>query len=91
MAVFFGVVDTANGVAARVGPGEWMFPNVDLSVHMFREPVAGWVGLDAKATFGYTGLGVTTTTLYDVHGRGGRAEQSLTVRPVPRPASDTSR
>ena len=35
------LADTANGIAVRVSPDEWMFPNVDLSVHLFREPVRG--------------------------------------------------
>ena len=81
VAAFLALADTANGIAARVGPAQWMFPNVDLTVHLFREPVAGWVGFDTIATFGRTGLGVTSTTLYDIRGPVGRAEQSLTVRP----------
>ena len=35
------LVDTANGIAVRVSPDEWMFPNVDLAIHLFREPVRG--------------------------------------------------
>jgi hypothetical protein len=82
-AAFFALVDTANGVAVRADPREWMFPNVDLTVHLFREPVAGWVGLDTEVLFGATGLGITSSTVHDARGPVGRAEQSLTVRPVP--------
>jgi len=32
--------------------------------------------------FGTDGLGITSSTLYDVEGPVGRAEQSLTVRPL---------
>ena len=83
MARLLGLVDTANGVAVRQHPGEWMFPNVDLTVHLFRTPTHGWLGLDTEVTFGETGLGLTSTDLYDEHGPIGRAEQILTVRRLP--------
>ena len=77
------LVDTANGIAVRASPLEWMFPNVDLAIHLFREPVpgaGGWVGFDTRVTMGSTGLGLTSTTLHDEQGPVGRAEQILTVR-----------
>ncbi|MEP7330624.1 MAG: thioesterase family protein [Terracoccus sp.] len=77
------LVDTANGIAVRASPLEWMFPNVDLVIHLFREPVpgpTGWVGFDTRVTMGATGLGLTSTTLHDEQGPVGRAEQILTVR-----------
>lgn len=77
------LVDTANGIAVRVSPDEWMFPNVDLAIHLFREPVRGWVGFDTRVSMGTTGLGVTSTTLHDEQGPVGRAEQVLTVRRLP--------
>src|SRR5689334_16512006 len=43
---FLRLVDTANGIATRVSPREWMFPNVDLTVHLVREPLGPWVGFD---------------------------------------------
>ena len=60
-----------------------MFPNVDLTIHLFRQPVRGWVGFDTRVTMGPTGLGLTSTTLHDVEGPVGRAEQLLTVREMP--------
>jgi hypothetical protein len=86
-AAYLGLVDTANGIAVREDPRSWMFPNVDLTVHLIREPVAGWVGFDTTVVFGSDGLGVTSSTLYDVEGPVGRAEQSLTVRPLTRPGT----
>ncbi len=77
------LVDTANGIAVRASPREWMFPNVDLSIHLFREPVRGWVGFDTRVSMGSTGLGLTSTTLHDELGPVGRAEQVLTVRRLP--------
>jgi hypothetical protein len=86
-AAYLGVVDTANGVAVRESPRSWMFPNVDLTVHLLRTPVRGWAGFDTTVIFGADGLGVTSSTLYDAAGPVGRAEQSLTVRPITRPGS----
>jgi acyl-Coa thioesterase superfamily protein/acyl-CoA thioesterase superfamily protein len=75
------LVDTANGLGARVPPETWMFPNVDLTIHLVRTPAPGWVGFDTHAIIGEDGIGVTSSTLYDVSGAVGRAEQILTVRP----------
>ena len=82
-ASFVALVDTANGIAVRAEPTEWMFPNVDLTIHLHRQPDAGWTGLDTTVTLGSTGQGVTSTVLHDVHGPVGHAEQMLTVRPMP--------
>jgi hypothetical protein len=82
-ASFVALADTANGIAVRAEPTEWMFPNVDLTIHLHRQPEAGWTGLDTTVTLGRTGQGVTSTVLHDVHGPVGHAEQMLTVRPMP--------
>ncbi|MEB4614624.1 thioesterase family protein [Leucobacter sp. M11] len=80
-----GMADTANGIATRVqpGPGSWMFPNVDLQLHLLREPVGEWLGLDTEQSFGADGIGLTSSVLHDIEGPFGRAEQLLTVRPLP--------
>ncbi len=80
---FIGLIDTANGIATRVKPSEWMFPNTDLTIHLHRTPSGPWVGLDTTVTFGPSGVGLTSSTLFDIHGAVGRSEQILTVRPVP--------
>ncbi|MCG6498747.1 thioesterase family protein [Kitasatospora sp. A2-31] len=80
-ASFVALVDTANGIAARQPPTEWMFPNTDLTIHFFRRPEGSWTGLDTSVSFGPTGHGITSTVLHDQHGPLGRAEQILTVRP----------
>ncbi|MCZ2402059.1 thioesterase family protein [Paenarthrobacter sp. Z7-10] len=83
-----GLVDTANGLAARVppGPGSYMFPNVDLSVHLHRDPVGDWLGVDTSVTFGTDGIGLTSSVLHDVQGPFGRAAQILTIRRLPEAA-----
>jgi hypothetical protein len=77
-----GLVDTANGIAARVPPGgdSYMFPNVDLQIHLHRAPRGEWLGLDTKVTFGADGIGLTSSVLHDAEGPFGRSEQILTVR-----------
>ena len=82
VAAYLGVVDTANGVATRLDPSQWMFPNTDLSVHLVREPSAGWVGFDTAVIIGDSGVGLTSSRLHDAHGPVGRCEQILTVRPM---------
>lgn len=87
LAAFLGLVDTANGMNVRLEPREWAFPNVDLSVHLYRTPQGGpgrWIGLDTLVTIGAGGVGLTSTTLHDELGPVGQAEQILTVRPMGR-------
>lgn len=76
-------VDSANGLATRRNPRELMYPNVELSIHLIREPDPSWVGLDTSVSFGDDGLGLTTTVLNDIHGVVGHAAQCLTVREFP--------
>ena len=80
VAGFLKLVDTANGLVVRERPGSVFFANVDLTVHFFRQPEAGWVGFDTRVNFGPTGLGETLSVLSDIHGPVGTAAQSLTVR-----------
>lgn len=77
-----GLVDTTNGVATRVRPGadSYQFPNVDLQIHLYREPAGEWLGLQNTVSFGSDGIGLTSTVLHDVTGPFGRAEQILTIR-----------
>ncbi|WP_037569906.1 thioesterase family protein [Phaeacidiphilus oryzae] len=82
LASFVTLIDTANGIAVRESPTEWMFPNLDLTVHLHRSPEGGWTGLETTVAFGPTGQGITSTVLHDVSGPVGRAEQILTVRPA---------
>src|SRR5690554_4008806 len=77
-----GLVDTSNGIATRVkpGPDSYLFPNVDLQVHLYREPAGEWLGLQNSVSFGPDGVGPTSTVLHGPDGPFGRAEQILTIR-----------
>ncbi|MFF0794753.1 thioesterase family protein [Streptomyces spiralis] len=81
LASYLALVDTANGIAVRQPPTAWMFPNVDLTVHLHRQPAGDWTGLDTTVTFGPSGQGLTSTVLHDITGPVGHAQQILTVRP----------
>ncbi|MET7382124.1 thioesterase family protein [Streptomyces sp. NPDC005526] len=80
LASYIALVDTANGIAVQQDPTEWMFPNLDLTIHLHRQPQGPWTGLDTTVTFGPSGQGLTSSVLHDVHGPVGQAEQILTVR-----------
>ncbi|WP_028280947.1 thioesterase family protein [Arthrobacter sp. H5] len=82
MVRLIGLMDTANGIATRVppGPGSWAFPNVDLQVHLHRQPTGEWLGLETNVTFGSDGIGLTSSVLHDLDGPFGRTEQILTLR-----------
>ena len=82
LASYIALIDIANAIAARQSPATWMFPNVDLTIHLHRQPHGSWTGLDTTVVFGPTGQGITSTVLHDLTGPVGHAQQILTVRPL---------
>lgn len=80
-AAFAGLLDISNGMTVRVSPRGVAFPNVDLTAHLFAQPVGEWVGFDTTVTFGASGVGLTHTFLHDQGGPIGTHSQLLTVRP----------
>lgn len=76
-----GMTDFANGIATRVAPDAALYPNVDLTASIFREPVGEWFGLDTSVSFGEDGTGLTESVLSDEAGPLGTVSQTLTVRP----------
>jgi hypothetical protein len=76
-----GLVDIANGMTVRVDPERVLFPNVDLTAHLFRAPQGEWLGFDTTVSIGPTGQGLTTSVLHDESGPFGTSAQCLTVRP----------
>src|SRR5690625_1738198 len=78
-----GLLDFANGMSTRADPAEVAFPNLDLTVHFFRRPARGPVGLDTTVSFGPSGVGLTHSIVHDAHGPVGASSQLLTVRPSP--------
>lgn len=76
-----GLLDIANGMTVRASPDDVLFPNVDLTAHLFAEPRGEWLGLDTTVSFGAHGLGLTSSVVHDEHGPVGTSSQVLTVRP----------
>ncbi|SJN28558.1 TesB-like acyl-CoA thioesterase 5 [Microbacterium esteraromaticum] len=76
-----GMTDFANGIATRVAPETALYPNIDLTASIFREPAGDWFGLDTSVSFGSDGIGLTESVLSDAAGPVGTSSQTLTVRP----------
>ncbi|MDO5651238.1 MAG: thioesterase family protein [Moraxella sp.] len=80
-----GMVDTANGIVPRIYQPDginWLFPNLDLQIHLLRLPVGRWLGFDTMQQIGDDGVGLTSSVLHDEQGVFGHSEQILTIRAV---------
>jgi hypothetical protein len=73
--------DFANGISAGLSFQDWLFVNTELSIHLSREPVGEWIGLDARTVTSASGAGLSTATLHDLGGPFGVCAQSLFVEP----------
>lgn len=73
--------DFGNGVSHALPFDEVLFVNTDLTVHLHRDPVGEWIGLDARSDLSAAGVGQALSVLHDEHGRIGAAAQSLYVEP----------
>lgn len=72
--------DSGSGLSSLLNPSEWWFINTELTVHLHRDPVGEWIGMDAKATLGHDGSGTAATVLHDRDGQVGIGAQALMVR-----------
>lgn len=75
------VADSGNGVSGRLRPDKWWFINTELTVHVQREPVGEWIGLDANTVVGPDGVATALSVLHDEQGQVANGAQSLMVRP----------
>jgi hypothetical protein len=83
-----GHADWASGLSrhdSHEAPKVAGFPNVDLSVHLAREPRGEWVGLRPKSHWFANGMGMTDTEILDVYGPLGRACHTLVLLPITKP------
>lgn len=71
------IADVGNGISAVLDPREFIFINVDLTVHLERMPVGEWVCVDAFTRPQTSGIGSAESQLSDGGGRIGRAVQTL--------------
>ena len=75
------IADTGSGISRTLDPRDFIFINVDLTVILHRDPLGGWVRLDAVTSMDGTGTGLTETQLSDTAGVMGAAIQTLLVSP----------
>jgi hypothetical protein len=71
------IADVGNGISAVLNPLEYLFINVDLTVHLERMPEGEWVLVDAVTRPRPNGVGSAESELSDREGRIGRAVQTL--------------
>src|SRR4249919_3324231 len=71
------IADVGNGISAVLNPLEYLFINVDLTVHLERMPEGEWVCVDAVTRPRPNGIGSAESELSDGRGRIGRAVQTL--------------
>ncbi|HET7446030.1 MAG TPA: thioesterase family protein [Solirubrobacterales bacterium] len=71
--------DVGNGISAALDFRQFIFVNVELTVHLERMPAGEWICVDAVTLPQATGVATAESVLYDVEGRIGRAAQSLIV------------
>jgi hypothetical protein len=71
--------DVGNGISAVLDWRQYVFINVDLSVHFERMPEGEWICVDAVSRPQPSGIGTAESVLSDANGRIGRAAQSLLI------------
>ncbi|HUB99934.1 MAG TPA: thioesterase family protein [Solirubrobacterales bacterium] len=73
--------DVGNGISAALDFRQFIFVNVELTVHLERMPAGEWICVDAATLPQATGVATAESVLYDGEGRIGRAAQTLIVSP----------
>lgn len=73
--------DVGNGISAALDFREFVFVNVELSVHLERMPAGEWICVDAETLPQPSGVATAESVLFDRDGRIGRAAQALIVIP----------
>jgi Thioesterase-like superfamily len=79
LALTAAAADFGNGVSRVLDFDSHLFVNVDLTIHLHREPTGPWVLLDARTRVEPHGTGLAASALYDERGPIGLAAQSLFV------------
>ncbi len=73
------MADAASGISHVLDWTQWVFVNVDLGIHLEREPEGEWMAMDAVTRLGPAGAGLCTSVLSDERGRVGLSTQTLRV------------
>ncbi|MBS0341805.1 MAG: thioesterase family protein [Proteobacteria bacterium] len=72
--------DFGNGLSWVLPARRYVFANADLSLHLHRQPVGEWIGLQSQTQADASGAGVTLSRLFDEQGSIGVAAQTLVLR-----------
>lgn len=72
--------DFGNGLSWVLPAQRYVFANADLSMHLHRQPVGEWIGLQSQTQADAGGAGVTQSLLFDEQGSIGIAVQTLVLR-----------
>lgn len=70
---------SSNGTSAPLDPAIWTFPNSDITLELERDPVGGWILVDANTRVGPAGSGLAVARLADAAGTFGRASLCLVI------------
>jgi hypothetical protein len=71
--------DFGSGVSANIGWREWTFANVDISLHLLRQPRGAWARVQSRTRSAGNGIAIVDTLLADLEGTVGHAHQTLFV------------
>jgi acyl-coenzyme A thioesterase PaaI-like protein len=69
--------DFGSGLSSVLDYREWSFANVDLTLHLSREPAEGWLKLEASTLTAGNGIAVVHGLLSDEQGSVGHTHQTL--------------
>jgi hypothetical protein len=75
------VADSGNGISSVMSWEDWLFINLELTVHVQRPAEGEWIVLDAATTIAPGGSGVARSVLSDERGPVAYGAQSLLVTP----------
>ncbi|MAG04675.1 MAG: hypothetical protein CL406_08765 [Acidimicrobiaceae bacterium] len=78
--------DCCNWFGRHAEPSEVSFVNPDLTVHLHRDPVGEWIGLDITGRWEANGVGLASAVLFDTGGPVGKAAQTLLLRSIAQPS-----
>ena len=73
------MADAASGISAMLDWHAYTFVNVELGIHLLRQPEGEWMAMDAITRLGDQGAALCTSALSDARGRVGASTQSLLV------------
>jgi hypothetical protein len=73
------MADAASGISHVLDWTQWVFINVELGIHLERQPEGEWMAMDAVTRLSPAGAGLCTSVLSDERGRVGVSTQTLRV------------